>query len=278
MVIQLADSQQQSQLIAFDKVTGERLWQTSRESNGCWTTPVVAKVNNQWHLVVNGTGSSDGSSGFVQGYDIWSGRLLWKIPGTADIVCPTTIVGEDLLVSTSGSNGPVIAIEKDFSGNAATPTVRWETPTGGSYVPTGVLYRERLYVVDDDGILSCIDPTNGQQVWRERLRYSVSASLVAGANRVYVAGESGDVYVVAAKDEFELLATNSLHEATLATPAIAAGDIFIRTQSHLFCISEAAAQAEHSTDGQDQNSVGATINPIPSPSDVPTEPRPDGQG
>jgi len=279
MVIQLVDSQSDSFLIACDQQTGSTIWRTPRDSNGCWTTPVVTRVQDRWQVVVNGSGSRDGSRGEIAGYDLSTGRRLWRIAGTSDIVCPTAIVGERWVVSTSGSNGPVIAIDKQSEQGAA-PEVGWQFPTGGPYVPTGVLYQNRLYLVDDDGMLRCLHADDGRELWRQRLSTPVAGSLVAGAGRIYVTGELGDVFVVAAGDRFELLAKNSLRELCLATPAIAGEELYIRGAKHLYCISASADEAKRprpaATDESTAEAEGGNRrSAIRSPSDLPVAPKND---
>ena len=262
VVVHLVDSQSASFLAAYDVASGQELWRTKRSSNGCWTSPIVTKVGEQWQVIVNGSGSCDGSQGFVTGYDLFNGSKEWEIKGTSDIVCPTAIVSDGLVVSSSGSNGPILAI--DTATNQ--PKVRWESATGGPYVPTGVSYRDRIYLIDDDGNLTCLAGDDGREVWKHRLGTPVSASLIAGAGRIYVTGESGDVFVVAAADTFELLAVNSLNQRLLATPAVSNGEIFIRSQSHLYCISqETADSAPELSEALDVELSDAAI----SPSDVP---------
>ncbi len=259
LVVQLVELQTDSYLVALDAETGEQRWKTPRASDGCWTTPVIAWVNEGWQIVVNGSGSRDGSSGSVQSYDPATGELLWSIEGTRDIVCPTAIVGDGLIVSTSGANGPIFAIETDGfrSSRGGAPEIRWRLPNGGPYVPTGVIAGGRLFVVDDDGLLSCISLDEGKRLWRERLGSPVSASLVAAPGRIYATTESGDVFVVATGDEYQLLAKNSLHELCLATPAIAGDELIVRGERHLFCFVN------------EQSDAGETPTTEASPSDLP---------
>ena len=238
-VIHLVDAQATAFLAAYDVESGQELWRTQRASNGCWTSPVVANVGGQWQIVVNGSGCSDGSRGMISGYNLSNGRQEWAIKGTSDIVCPTAIVSQGLLVSSSGSNGPILAIDT----TTGQPDVKWETATGGPYVPTGVAYRDRVYLIDDDGNLSCLACDDGREIWKHRLGSPVSASLIAGAGRIYVTSESGDIFVVAAADQFELLAINSFNERLLATPAVSAGEIFVRSESHLYCVGQVAADS-----------------------------------
>jgi len=65
-----------------------------------------------------------------------------------------------------------------------------------------------------------------------------SASPVAAAGRLYLTSEEGDVYVVRAGKEFELLATNPVGEIVMATPAISGDTLFIRSLGHVFALGE----------------------------------------
>lgn len=278
-VYQLCDTESESFLVALRKSDGRESWRAQRTSDGCWTTPTVVHAivdgRPRAELVVNGTGSSDGSKGFVISYEPHSGRELWRVRGTTDLPCPAAIVADDLLISSSGGNGPIMAIRAGGSGDVTGSRIVWEVASGGPYVPTGVAYQGRLYLVSDAGVASCFDLKDGRQLWQNRLGSPVSASLVAAADRIYVAAENGDVYVLAAGDEFNLLATNSINEPIFATPAVAHNQLFLRSDRHLWSIgnqpvadppvsepvAKAAPAAEEPEPGRDQTTR--------SPSDLP---------
>lgn len=253
LVIQLSDGDHPSALFAVDRLTGQEVWRAQRESRGAWCSPVVVTIGSgasqRAEIVVNGTGSVSGSQGEVIGYDPQSGHELWRARGTTDIPCPTLIVGEDVIVSTSGSNGPIFALRPGGQGDVTETRRLWRLPNGGAYVPTGVIYEDRLVLVSDGGVVTCHQLSDGAQLWRKRLHGAFSASLVAGGGNIYAVNERGDVYVFRASHRFELIATNRLQEACLATPAIAHGELYLRTARHLYCISEmnlAAADPDES--------------------------------
>lgn len=242
LVIQMCDNSHDSFVIALDKFNGSEVWRTARRSYGSWSTPVLVAIERgdrkSVELVINGTGSGNdlSSGGEVVGYDPLLGHELWNVRGTTPIACPTAIVHDGKIFSTSGRRGPIIAIEPGGFGEVTDSHVTWRLARGGPYVPTGVAIDGRLYLVTDNGTLSCYDTNSGANLWRERLAGSFTSSLVAGDGKIYATSEDGVVYVFAPGDEFKLLATNHMNERCLATPALAASNMLLRTESQLYCI------------------------------------------
>ncbi len=247
LVIQLADAATGSSIAAFDKATGERRWRTERESYGSWSTPVLVDATDaagmpRQEFVVNGTGTKENGGGWVIAYDPAGGRELWRAQGTTEVVCPSAIVGggqNSEVISNSGRNGPVFSIRPGGRGDVTKSNVNWQLPRGGAYVPTGIQYRHELFLLADGGVISCLDLRTGETEWRDRLQGNFTASLVAGDDKIFAANEAGTVYVVDAGETFNLLATNELDDKILATPAIARGQIFVRTETTMYCVGRA---------------------------------------
>jgi outer membrane protein assembly factor BamB len=105
-------------------------------------------------------------------------------------------------------------------------------------MPTPICYRGQLYTLSNAGQLTCYEARSGKLLYRQRLggRSGYTASPVAADGRVYFTGEDGRVDVVAAGPVFRLLAVNKLGDTCLATPAIADGMIYFRTQKYLMGI------------------------------------------
>src|SRR5205823_9750575 len=106
----------------------------------------------------------------------------------------------------------------------------------GLYMPTPIVYRGHLYTCSNNGLLTCYDAKTGKRLYRARLGGAYTASPVAADGRLYLASEEGLVRVVEAGPRYQRLATNHVGEPALATPAIADGMLFVRTQGHVFGI------------------------------------------
>jgi len=261
-VIQVCESQKDSYIAAFDTADGNFVWKTERGGTGVWSTPVLVEAETEegsrTELVVNGSGVK-GTEGCVIAYDPGDGVELWRVCGTEAWVTPTPLVHDGLVICASGRSGPIMAIRPGGSGDVTDTHLVWIHHRGGPYIPTGLVYRNRLFLIDDSGVASCFNPGSGEQIWKRRLSGPVTASLIAGDGRVYAVTERGRVYVLAAADKFELLAENELGERCLATPAIAEGELLVRTKESLYCF--AAIQPPQSAGSKN----GKELEPVQSP-------------
>jgi outer membrane protein assembly factor BamB len=170
--------------------------------------------------------------------------------GGGDIPVPTPIAAHGLIFFTNahGPAAPIIAVKETATGDislAAGATsnqhVAWSQPRDGAYMQTPLVWGELLYVCRDNGALSAYDAKTGRRVYQQRLgdgSTGFTASAVAAEGRLYYTSEEGDVYVVKAGPEFELLGTHRLGEVTLATPAIVDGVMFFRTRDHLIAVGD----------------------------------------
>jgi outer membrane protein assembly factor BamB len=242
LVIVQCDIQKNSFIAAFNVATGEPVWRTAREEIPSWSTPTIYESNGRAELVTQATG-------FTRGYDPTTGKELWRLSGNSEITIPTPIVGPGFVIVTNGYRGvqPIYAIKPGANGDITlkrdqtkSDFIAWSTSRGGPYIPTPIIYRDELYVVQINGVLAAYDVRTGQRLYEQRLGSggSFSASPVAGDGKIYVASEDGDVFVVKAGSTYELLATNAVGEVVMATPAISSGMIIIRSMKDLLAIGQ----------------------------------------
>jgi outer membrane protein assembly factor BamB len=242
LVIIQADRTKDSFLAAFKAASGEPVWRVARDEPSTWATPNVIAAASGDELVTNGQ--------TIRGYDPASGRLLWTLGPNSEVVVGTPVVADGLVIVTAGYPPvrPVYAVRPGHRGDLRLPegaqasaALAWSHARGGTYIPTPIVYRGHVYTVNNNGILTCYRLDDGRQVYQTRLPgASFAASPVAADGRLYFASETGEVYVVRAGPELELLATNTLDEVTMATPAISDGLLVVRTLGHVVGIAEGA--------------------------------------
>ncbi len=240
LVIQ-ADVQKGSFIAAFDVKTGREKWRTARGDVPTWSTPTIHVVAGRTQILVNGwhhTGA----------YDFETGREIWKLDGGGDIPVPRPVVGSGLVFITNahGRGAPVYAIRETAKGDISLPSgatanehIAWSVPRDGAYMITPVLYQGLLYVSRNNGVFKAFEAETGREIYQQRLgdgTTGFTASLVAADGKIYFSSEDGDVFVVKAGREFELLAKNRIGEILMATPAISQGVLYFRTDKSVLAI------------------------------------------
>ena len=241
LVLLQCDTQADSFVVALDAETGKTVWKTEREEFPSWGTPTVAITPNGAELVANG-------AKFIRGYDPTTGQELWRLGGSSKITAPTPIFGDGLIVVASGRQPerPIFAIRPgsrgDLSlkaGETTSAQVAWSRTNRGPYMPTPLAYKGILYVLSNNGLFDAYDLKTGAEIYRQRLPdvgNGFSASPVAADDRIYLSSEDGEMLVIAAGPTFRHLATNSMGELLMATPALSNGVIYVKSAGSLFAV------------------------------------------
>jgi len=136
-------------------------------------------------------------------------------------------------------SGPYMAIKPGGRGDVSATQTVWKIATGAPYCSSLLYYDGIVYMANDVGVLTAVAAATGDRVWQERVDGVFSASPVAGGGHVYFLGEGGETVVVkaGAKDRPPaIVASNDLGERAIASPAISNGQIFIRTDKHVYAI------------------------------------------
>ena len=251
------DNDDQSFVVALDAATGEEHWRVDRDEGTNWSTPFVWQHEGRTELVTAGSDQ-------VRSYDL-EGRELWHFSGLNSISIPQPFSANGLLYVTSGYVGdavrPVFAVrpgaEGDITlrgGQQSNDSIVWYQDNAGPYHPTPLVYGDYYFTLLDRGFFTVHDARTGeelylteQQVVSQEVRRRVArgtggftASPWAYNGNIFVLSEDGDTYVIDAADDFNVVATNSLGEVAMSSPAIARGSLFIRTRSHLWRLTDAS--------------------------------------
>jgi len=241
LVILQCDTQADSFVIALKAETGETVWKTDRHELPSWGTPTVADTPAGPELVTN-------ASNFIRAYDPRNGKELWHLGGSSKIAAPTPVfAGSDIVVASGRApERPIFVVRAGSRGDLTLPdgvtksaSVIWSRTARGPYMPTPLIYDGLLYVLANNGIFDAYELTTGVEVYRQRLPYignGFSASPVAADGKVYLSGEDGEMLVVSAGRTFQHLATNSMGDLLMATPALSDGVMYVRTATRLFAI------------------------------------------
>jgi outer membrane protein assembly factor BamB len=240
-VIVLCDVQTNSFLAAFELADGKEVWRTARKDVPTWSTPTVVETPGRKQIAVNGWRCSGG-------YDFATGQNLWHLKGGGDVPVPTPVFAHGLIYLTSahGRYAPMRAVRPEAIGDI-TPgdpgqtnsAIAWAHATGGTYMQTPIAVGNLLFGCSDAGKVTCFDAATGAIHYNQRLGtggQGFTASPVSDGRNVYFTSEQGVVFVVAAANQYSLVASNELQETCLATPAMANGTLFFRTRGKLIAV------------------------------------------
>ncbi|MBN1510179.1 MAG: PQQ-like beta-propeller repeat protein [Sedimentisphaerales bacterium] len=235
-LIVVMDHEGESFLHALDKTTGQILWKQPRDEVTSWATPATADVNGTIQVIVSATK-------LIRAYDARTGEVIWQCSGQTQNVIPTPVAGFGMVFCTSGFRSSALqAIQLGRTGDlSGTDAIRWQVNKGTPYVPSPILYEDKLYVCSvNKAVISCYDAATGKAHFTGQPLNEVGeiyASPVGAAGRVYFVGRDGTTQVIRNAERFEILATNKLDDKIDASPAIVADCIYLKGKQHLYCIS-----------------------------------------
>jgi len=241
------DNLEESWIASFDAQTGDERWRTLRDETRSWATPLVWQNNARTEIVVAGENRN-------RGYSL-DGQVLWEFNGRmGKLVIPSPLIAHGYCYISAGfvaeSHRPTFALRPGAHGDLApdgdyvsSEAFAWYQDRSGSYNPSQIVYGDYLYTLYDQGFLTCHHAKTGEEVYGKQ-RFSPSGSFTASPfaynGKLFCISEDGLTYVIQSGPKFEILATNSLDERSLACPAIAGDKLLIRTASKLYCLSEEA--------------------------------------
>jgi outer membrane protein assembly factor BamB len=230
-----------SYALRIDKKTGKTIWRVERptkairESPDAYTTPALLRYGKSIEIVITGGDT-------VTGHDRLTGKELWRADGLNPAnepfyrIVASPVIADGIIYAPTRIR-PLLALKPGGRGDVTKSHLLWSTSNGPD-VPTPVTDGKYFYIVNDRGVVWCLDAKSGKELYgQQRIApgtYSASPILVDG--KIYATNEDGLTTVLKSGPQFEVLAQNELDDYCLSSPAISDGQLFIRTAKYLYCI------------------------------------------
>jgi outer membrane protein assembly factor BamB len=229
----------QSYVVALDKKTGDEKWFTKRDTGAekepgdSYTTPLVYQHDGKTEVIVYG-------GNVLDAYEPTTGKQLWHceaFKGNRVISGPTLTDG--VVYAVEGMKGPLLAVQAGGKGDVTESAVRWKYLKKKNATPDAaspVVVKGLVFLVTNDGRGICVDAAKGNELWNERVADQFRATPLVVGSKIYFFGRDGKTTVIEAAREYKVLAESDLGEVTVASPAVAGADLFIRTKENLYRI------------------------------------------
>ncbi|TVQ01873.1 MAG: serine/threonine protein kinase [Planctomycetaceae bacterium] len=235
-------------VLAFDKRDGRLIWSFStrpRPEDTTYSTPVFAVLNGQEAMVFGG---ADGSVYAVQPR---TGRLIWEYRASSRGISTTALVDENGIVYCGHSEqnasdrtilGALFAFDGNTTGEIAEEDLLWKIPAFAAGRSAPLKIDDRLYAVDNSGLLLVLDAATGKEIARQKIGRIMFASLLYGDGKIYAAESTGRIYVLKPTEKgVETLSQQRLNDGSeiFGSPIAYDGRIYIPTNVALYCIGSA---------------------------------------
>ncbi len=243
-----------SALHALDKRTGAKKWSVPLKEQhpgerfdgfagkndgalGTFSTPLVVKAGGRDEIILP-------VANRLRAFSPADGAELWNADGMNPLVYSSPTYGEGKLVTMGGFFGSMMVIHPGGQGDVTGKRLFYERRMKKHTIGSPIVKDGHAYVSVTDGFGQCYELATGKLVWEERLPSSGAsgqtwASAAMAGDRLYIVNQSGDTVVLRAAPKYEVIAVNPVGEPSNSTPALSDGEIFLRTQSGLWCIAEA---------------------------------------
>ncbi|MEW5974990.1 MAG: PQQ-binding-like beta-propeller repeat protein [Acidobacteriota bacterium] len=239
-------------IIALNRSTGELVWEDNsvedRILHGQWSSPAVGNIGGV-DQVVHGQGD-----GWIRGYEALTGKKLWEFdsnpkdsvwPKTRNEVIATPVIYDNLVYIANGQDpehgegvGHLYCIDATKRGDITETGRVWHYDKIRRSISTAAIKDGLIYYPDFSGFLHCLDAKTGKEYWVHDMLAAVWGSPLVVDGRVYLGDEDGDVVVLKAAKEKELLGEYNMGSSVYSSPVPANGVLFITNRNHLFALAQ----------------------------------------
>jgi outer membrane protein assembly factor BamB len=243
-------------LAALDKKSGQTVWKTDRsvawndenvpgqmardgDLRKAHSTPLIVSTPGGLQMLSVGAKAA-------YAYNPRTGRELWRVRYDAWSAAPLPLYDNGLAFIITGFGGKteMLAVRVDGQGDVTDTHLAWKSDSMVAKTASPILVEGLIYMVNDEGLLTCLEAASGKQVWRSRLPGNYAASPIYADGRLYFCNQQGKTSVIKPGRSFELLAANTLATGLMASPAVAENSLFLRTKTHLYRVQGAASQGK----------------------------------
>jgi outer membrane protein assembly factor BamB len=226
-------------IVALEKDSGKTRWKSRRENKTrSYCTPIIRDIDGRTQMILSG-------SMCVASYDPDDGSRHWIIDGPTEQYVASLVYDGELIYLTCGfPQEHLMGIRPDGKGNVTDTHVVWHHRTkDAAYVPSPIVVDGYFIIPDDFGTVTCYEARSGELQWREKLARHYSASALETNGLVYLFAdqgierdEEGVTTIIKPGPKLEIVTQNTLGEPVYASPAVYDGQLFLRSQKHLYCI------------------------------------------
>jgi outer membrane protein assembly factor BamB len=237
---------------ALDKKTGETVWKTDRsvawhdedipgqmakdgDMRKAHSTPLIATVAGKPQMLSAGAKAA-------YGYDPRTGRELWRVQYPDFSTAPRPLFDNGNAFFVTGlTKTELLAVKTDGQGDVTDTKVVWRLKTHVGKYSSPLLVDGLIYTAADESFVTCIEAATGHVVWSERIGGKYAASPIYGDGRLYFFSQEGTTTVIKPGRSLDVLATNTLADGFMASPAVDGKVLFLRTKTHLYRVEDGRA-------------------------------------
>jgi outer membrane protein assembly factor BamB len=217
------DHNKGKQLIALQAQSGETVYETIRDVQISWASPIVINTGERAEVILS-------SNPHVISYDPESGQELWRIECMDGEVAPSPAYADQIVfvVNEYARLAAITLTEK--------PEILWEYDDDLSEVSSPVATSELLFLPSSYGTVTCFDSKTGKVYWIQEFDEGFYSSPIIVEDLVYLMDRSGVIQIFKVAREFQRAGNASLGEKAMTIPAFKDGRIYIRGEQNLYCI------------------------------------------
>jgi len=216
------DTNKGGRVLALNVANGEIVWDTERDSNISWASPVLAEVDGKYQLLLT-------ADPIVAGYNIQNGNEIWAVEAMMGEVGPS-VAFSDGVVFAGNEYARLVAID------ASSHEILWENDMYLPEAASPLAHDGLLIIATSYGVLVCYDTKTGDQYWEDDVGTTLYSSPIYADGKLFMMDNDGVMRIYDFAKEMNMISENELGETAGTTPAFADGRIYVRGEKNLYCI------------------------------------------